>query len=47
MQITRNIIKVTLEHYIAWQLKSHPPLDKWSPPQQIWFKINFDTVVDR
>jgi hypothetical protein len=42
--ISRNINRITREHYKAWALIPLPP-EKWKSPPVSWFKINFDTAI--
>ncbi|GLT68009.1 hypothetical protein SLA2020_402740 [Shorea laevis] len=42
--ISRNINRITHEHFKAWALIPSPP-EKWKSPPVLWFKINFDTAI--
>jgi len=45
LHLSRKIIKVSLEHMVAWKNISNPIEEKWITPPPQWFKINFHTAI--
>ncbi|XP_059434035.1 uncharacterized protein LOC132167148 [Corylus avellana] len=45
LQVSRNVNKLTLEHFEAWHKSSISLVEKWIPPPPGWFKINYDTAI--
>jgi hypothetical protein len=39
------IKRLSLDHFAAWQSKSQPTAESWSPPAAGSFKVNFDTAI--
>jgi hypothetical protein len=45
LHLSRKIIKVSLEHMVAWKNISNPIEEQWITPLTQWFKINFNTAI--
>ncbi|XP_059451183.1 uncharacterized protein LOC132181985 [Corylus avellana] len=39
------IMRLSLEHYAAWNTTSQPMKESWNPPQQGSYKVNFDIAT--
>ncbi|XP_059432574.1 uncharacterized protein LOC132165893 [Corylus avellana] len=43
--VSAHINKISLEHYQAWHPDTQVSTENWITPPNLWFKINFDTVI--
>jgi hypothetical protein len=45
LHLSRKIIKISLEHMVAWKNISNPIEEKWITPLPQRFKINFNMAI--